>query len=350
MGNKVLLAMSGGVDSSAAAIILKKQGYQVIGITMKLKQQDQVIVKEAKKVCEQLNIPHHVIECNEIFEKNVITPFICDYQRAETPNPCIECNKYLKFGLLYEQAKKMGCDYLATGHYAKTDYSEKYHTYVIKKSNSIKKDQSYVLYSIPKEKIPHLLFPLGEFEEKEQIRQIVKEHNLEIYSKKESQEICFIPGNDYGTFLESKIKQKILPGNIVDKNGNVLGKHRGIIHYTIGQRKGLGISSKAPLYILGINKEKNEIIIGEEKDIYQKELYATNLNFLLPLNEQKEIMAKIRYSTKEAKCKVEQKGNIARIEFEEPQRAITPGQSIVFYDKDILVGGGKIIRNPYRNK
>lgn len=344
---KVLLGMSGGVDSSVSAIMLLKQGYEVAGATMKLNDTENTekSIQDAKGVCDKLNIPHYVFDLKNEFKCKVINKFIDEYKNAKTPNPCVECNKYLKFGFFYEKAKELGCKYIATGHYAKIEYSERYNRYVLKKSNEIQKDQTYFLYGIPKKVIEQIIFPLQDFNKKEDIRKIAIDNKLEVAEKKESQEICFIPNDDYKTFLQdNKIKQK--SGNIVLKTGEVLGKHDGLINYTIGQRKGLGIAYKEPLYIIELNQEKNEVIVGNEKELYSKTLIARELNWLAfdELKQNIECYAKIRYRAKEAKAIVKPQDNgTVEVEFNEPQRAITRGQAIVFYDEDgILLGGGKI--------
>lgn len=323
---KVLLGMSGGVDSSVAAILLQQQGYEVIGATMKLLEQNDEINLDAKKVCDKLGIKHYVFDLKEEFRNCVINNFINTYENAKTPNPCIECNKYLKFGYFYQKACELGCDYIATGHYAKVEFEEKYNSMVIKKSNSNKKDQSYMLYNISQEILSKIIFPLSNFNDKMEIRKIAEEHGLEIANKPDSQDICFIPDNDYAKFLLKYIKTK--PGNIVHKNGEILGKHNGLIHYTIGQRKGLGIAYPTPLYVIELNKKTNEVIVGDESDIYTNTLYANELNYTLKIDISKpiEIKAKVRYSAKEQDAilynNLDEK--TAKIEFKEPQRAITP--------------------------
>lgn len=353
---RVLLGMSGGVDSSVAAILLKEAGYEVIGATMKLWESNNEYVEggccnasttnDAKRVCDILGIPHYVLNFKEQFNECVIKDFIEEYKKCRTPNPCIECNKYLKFGLMYKKAKELDCDYIATGHYAKIEYSQKYNMNVLKKSNAGYKDQSYVLYNLPREMTDKVLFPLGNFENKEQIRKIAKEHNLQIASKPDSEDICFIPDGNYKKFLEENSNLKESPGNIVNEKGQVLGKHSGLYKYTIGQRKGLGISNAVPLFVKGFNIDKNELIVGEENEIFTKEAVANEINLMLidKLEEPMEVMAKIRYSAKVAKATIYplENGNI-KVVFDELQRAITPGQSIVFYIDDVVLGGGKII-------
>lgn len=347
---KVLLGMSGGVDSSVSAVLLKEKGYEVIGITMELYAGsgccNSNTYLDAKNVCKGLEIPHFIYDFRNQFQEHVINDFIECYSNAKTPNPCIECNKYMKFGLMYEKAKELGCEYIATGHYAKTEFSKKYNRWVLKKSNAGKKDQSYVLWSIPKELIEHIVFPLSEFENKDQIREIAREKKLKVANKPDSEDICFIPDGNYKKFLENNSNLKPKPGNIVNKQGKVLGTHTGLHNYTIGQRRGLGISNLVPLFVLGFNKEKNEVIVGEEKELYQKEILVTDINLLLidEIKDWIEVTVKTRYSSKEAKAKIIGEENNIKVVFDEPQRAITPGQSSVFYIDDIVLGGGKICK------
>ena len=340
--------MSGGVDSSVSALLLKEQGYEVIGTPLELFEgsncSNTSINQDAKNMCDFLEIPHSIYNCKEEFKSHVIQDFINCYANCKTPNPCIECNRYMKFGVMWGKAKEHGCNYIATGHYAKTEYSEEYGRWVLKKSNAGKKDQSYVLWNIPKELLEHILFPLSDFEEKEQIREIARSHNLKVANKPDSEDICFIPDGDYKKFLEENSNIKPKKGNIVNSKGEILGKHTGLYNYTIGQRKGLGISYKVPLFVLGFNPAKNEVIVGEEKELYKKEITVTNINLLLEdeIKEPMEVEVKTRYSSKSAKAKIMQYGNEIKVEFEEPQRAITPGQSAVFYIEDVVLGGGKI--------
>ena len=346
---RVLLGMSGGVDSSVSAILLKEQGYDVIGMTLELYGGtccNTDAVMGAKAICNSIGIPHFTYNLKDEFKCRVIDNFIDEYSNQRTPNPCIECNKYMKFGAMYEKAQEMGCDYIATGHYAKMEYSENYKQYVLKKAKNLKKDQSYVLYNMPRNLLGKVLFPLGDFESKEDVRKIAKQHSLEVASKPDSEDICFITDGNYKRFLEDNSDIKPMAGNIVNRQGEILGKHNGLYNYTIGQRKGLGISYRAPLFVLGFNKDKNELIVGEEHELYRKEMKVGSVNLLLmdKLNEPMDVTVKIRYSSKPAEAIINQTedGNIQVI-FKEPQRGITPGQSAVFYTDDVVIGGGKIL-------
>ena len=253
----------------------------------------------------------------------------------------------MKFGAMFEKAKELDCNYIATGHYAKIEYSEKYGQNVLKKSNSVAKDQSYVLYNLPRKMLDNVLFPLGNFTSKEEIREIARKHNLRVANKPDSEDICFIPDGNYKKFLEENSDLKPKEGNIVNKYGEILGKHSGLYNYTIGQRKGLGISYKEPLFVIGFNKEKNELIVGTNEDTYKNEMIVNNLNWLLVdrLKEKCEVGVKTRYSTKETKATIEQiDKDIVKVTFEEPAQRITPGQSAVFYIDDVVLGGGKIVK------
>lgn len=343
--------MSGGVDSSVSAILLKEQGYDVIGITMKLFEGEiegsccnSSSTLDAKRVCDYLEIPHYTLNFKEEFNKYVIQDFIDCYSNCRTPNPCIECNKYLKFGSMYKKAQELECDYIATGHYAKIEYSEKYKRNVLKKANAISKDQSYVLYNMPVNLLNKILFPLGNFNSKEEIRKIAQSYNLPVAYKPDSEDICFIPDGNYKNFLENNSNIKSKEGNIVNLEGKILGKHTGLYKYTIGQRKGLGISSQKPLYVIGFNRNKNELIVGEEKELYRKEFIVSNINLLTYDKIENKTFAEVktRYSCKSHKAELIQNENVIKVVFDEPQKNITPGQSAVFYYGDIVIGGGKI--------
>ena len=356
MKNKtVVVGLSGGVDSSVTAYLLKKQGYNVIGVTMQVWQKDIpesgetgiAEVEDARKVAAYLGIPHYVLNFNEEFHKNVIEYFVKTYNDGKTPNPCVVCNRYVKWQALREKAGNLGADYIATGHYAKKEYSEKYKRWVLKKSNAGKKDQSYVLWNIPKDLIEHVLFPLADFKNKEEIREIARKNNLKVANKPDSEDICFVPDGNYKKFLENNSDIKPKPGNIVSTKGEILGKHNGLYNYTIGQRKGLGISYKVPLYVVGFNKEKNEVIVGEENEIYSKEMLVNNINLLLidEIKGKMQVLVKTRYSVKEEKATIEMiDKDLIKVTFEKPTPRITPGQSAVFYIDDIVLGGGKIVK------
>ena len=332
---RVLLGMSGGVDSSVAAYLLQKEGYEVIGVTMKLiNKENDTSVEDAKRVCEKLGIEHHVVDFKTEFKNEIINTFIRSYINAETPNPCIDCNKFFKFGYLWDKAKELNCNYIATGHYASIKDNK------ICKIDS-PKDQTYFLSKINKEVIPHILFPLSNYYNKEETRKIAEEQGLITHNKKDSQDICFIV-NDYTDILEQNLNELPPKGNFVLKDGTIIGQHQGIIYYTIGQRKGLGISYKCPLYVIEINKEKNEVILGEEQDLYSKEVFINNINILVD-SLPKKVQGKIRYKAKLTNCTIEIiDENNYKIIFDEPVKSVTPGQTLALYDNDILLGGGTI--------
>jgi len=360
MGNKmrVVIALSGGVDSAVAAAILKEEGYQVIGATMQIWPPDKVIpevdhfsgycgvgtIEEAKRVAHKLSIPHHVMNFKDIFAQKVIADFYKEYSQGRTPNPCIRCNQYIKFGVLLNRAKELGTDFVATGHHARIVKDEAKGRYLLKKGIDRRKDQSYVLYSLTQEQLSRILLPIGNLT-KEKVREIARELGLPAATKLESQDICFIPDNNYSNFLKEYVPQAVKPGPILNKEGSILGQHRGIASYTIGQRRGLGISAKEPMYVTAIDQEGNAIMVGSKQEVYSKELIASRLNWitLAELRGTIRAKAKIRYRHKEAEAEVTplDDSNV-HVKFKEPQMAITPGQAVVFYQGDTVIGGGII--------
>lgn len=355
---KVVVGMSGGVDSSVAAYLLKKQGYDVIGVTMQIWQDEEkdVIqekagccglsaVDDARRVANALDIPYYVMNFKKEFSKNVIDYFVNEYFEGRTPNPCIACNRYVKWESLLQRSINIGADYIATGHYAQVIKLEN-GRYALKKSITISKDQTYALYNLTQEQLKRTLMPIGVYT-KEEVREIAKEINLRIANKPDSQEICFIPDNDYGSFLEKYIGTNYKKGNFITLEGKVIGQHKGIIHYTIGQRKGLGLSLGKPGYVVEIRPDTNEVVIGNNEDVFNDKALVNNLNFmsLEGIEGEIELEAKIRYNHQPAKCKVKMVDDkTLECIFEKPQRAITPGQALVLYDKEIVVGGGTIIK------
>ena len=340
--------MSGGVDSSVSAYLLKKQGYEVIGVTMCFGIQgidderprccDTRAVEDAKKVCDKLEISHYVMDFSNQLQKDVIENFISEYLKGRTPNPCVECNRHIKFDALLKKALGMGFDYLATGHYAAVEKNGQ-ERYFLKKPLDKVKDQTYFLYTIQYEFLKNIIFPLSKYT-KEEVRQIAREAGLSVADKLQSQDICFVPGRNYGKFIKENIGT-LKPGPILDLDGNVLGEHKGVFLYTIGQREGLGISFRAPLYVLAIDPEKNQIVVGEKKDLLSKELIAEDIN-LLNADLSGDIFGKIRYTHKEALCRLKKLNGELKISFEHPQSAVTPGQSVVLYKGDVVLGGGII--------
>jgi tRNA-specific 2-thiouridylase len=354
---RVVVAMSGGVDSSVTAAILKNQGYEVIGVTMNLWSFENsktclsersccglIAMVDANQVAIKLGISHYVADFREIFKRTVIDNFCSEYVNGRTPNPCIRCNQYIKFGVLLEQAKKLEADFIATGHYARILYDNRKDRFLLKKGIDSKKDQSYALYTMTQEQLSKTLMPLGDLT-KEKVREIAKELSLPVAEKFESQEICFIPDNEYPRFLKKLIPGIEKPGPIINKKGEILGQHKGIIHYTIGQRKGLGISVGKPLYVVHIDRENNIIVVGNKEEVYSKEFTVTDINWIAwdKIEEPFKAKVKIRYIHKESEAVITPLNyNQAHVRFLKPQRAITPGQSAVFYYDDTVLGGGII--------
>ena len=355
-GSAALIAMSGGVDSSVAAKLTLDRGYSCTGCTMRLYENDMIGMdlldtccslkdtRDARAVCDKLGIPYFIFHYENEFTEKVIEPFVASYERGETPNPCINCNRHLKFHSLYQRAKEMGCGYIVTGHYARIT-EEKGHFY-LRKAVDPDKDQSYVLYDLKEEQLAHTLFPLGDHR-KEETRAIASEMGFVNAKKKESQDICFVPDGDYGAMI-CRFRGKEYPeGPFLDMEGNQLGIHKGIIHYTIGQRRGLGIPADRRLYVVKLDIRRNAVILGDDKDLYRRGLVIRNFHWItgeIPSGEMR-CTAKIRYQKKEAPAVLqlpEKEGGTARLLFDEPQRAITPGQSAVCYDGDIVLGGGII--------
>jgi tRNA-specific 2-thiouridylase len=351
-----MVALSGGVDSSVAAALLKAQGFDVTGLTMDIfsppgQDRDRSpsltgdgAIADASRVAAQLGIPHYSLNLKESFQEWVVDNFCEEYATGRTPNPCIRCNQHIKFGVLWKRAKKMGADYLATGHHARISLDGDSGTYRLKKGRDPQKDQSYFLYTLTQDQLAHTLMPIGDYT-KQEIRKKAQELGLAVHQRPESQEICFIPDAGYVRFLEQKIPGVFEPGPIVDIEGRVLGHHRGILHFTIGQRRGLGIASPHPLYVLAIHPGSRKIVVGAAKHLYKKRMIVAQMNFLLreAVEDPVSVTAKIRYKHKEARASLHPLGhNKARVLFDTPQRAVTPGQSAVFYDQDLVWGGGII--------
>lgn len=351
---KALIAMSGGVDSSLAAKLMVDRGFECIGCTMKLYNNEDVgldrshtccsleDVEDARSIAYKLRMPFYVFNFTYAFRETVIQKFIECYEKGITPNPCIDCNRYMKFEKLFERANILGCDYIVTGHYARIE--EKGGKFILKKALDETKDQSYVLYSMTQEQLAHTVFPLGNMR-KAEVRAIAEQNGFINANKPDSQDICFVPNGDYGSIIELQTGSKPACGNFVDKQGNVIGKHKGIIHYTIGQRKGLGISSNEPLYVCKICPESDNIVLGENGDLFSNELDAADFNWISGESPKDKFRckAKIRYRQPEQRATVIPTGkHTVHVIFDEPQRAITPGQAAVLYDGDTVLGGGTI--------
>lgn len=349
MEKVVAVAMSGGVDSSLTAALLLEQGYKVFGITLRLwvngAEDDEVplAVIDAKKMCDFLGIEHHVVEAKDVFYDNVVDYFVTEYAAGRTPNPCVFCNKNIKFDLLLNRALELGATHMVTGHYAQVRYNEDTKLYELHKGVDPSKDQSYVLYTLNQNILSHLMFPLGT-QKKTLTRKQAAEHDLPVANKPDSEDICFLPNKNYQGFIAKQIKQEVKPGPIVHENGEVLGTHNGLFNYTIGQRKGLGIAYKYPLYVVRLDGENNTVVVGPNESLFTKKMLCKHYNFLSgTIPKVLHADGKIRYAANPSPCTATiLDDETMEVEFEEPQRAITPGQSVVFYDGTQLLGGGVI--------
>ena len=356
-GKRVVIGMSGGVDSSVAAWLLKEQGYDVIGVTMQIWQDEaeEVLeenggccglsaVEDARRVARQLEIPHYVMNFREDFRKAVIDYFTAEYLAGRTPNPCIACNRYVKWEALLKRSLEIGADYIATGHYARIEQLAN-GRFAIRHSVTAAKDQTYALYNLTQEQLSRTLMPVGAYT-KEEIREFAGRLGLSVADKPDSQEICFVPDQDYAGFIERTTGKPSEEGNFVTKDGEILGRHKGIIHYTIGQRRGLGLPMGRRVVVTEIRPDTNEVVIGEQEDVFTRTLYADRINCMAEptIPTGRKIRAKIRYNHQGSDCTVYPEGtDRIRVEFEEPVRAVTPGQAVVFYDGDYVLGGGTIL-------
>ncbi len=351
---KVAAAMSGGVDSSVCAYLLKKEGYDVYGVTLKLFERNECGKKcgtlkeiaDAAAVCEKLGIEHKVYDYKDDFKNNVIEKFVSDYENGKTPNPCVNCNRDVKFKNVLKKALEDNSEYIATGHYANIEYNEITGRYNLKKAANEKKDQTYFLYKLTQNELAHTIFPLGNFESKAEIRDIAKNIDLDVSDKADSQDVCFISEKSYVEFIEKYRGKKYKKGDFVDKSGNVLGKHLGIINYTIGQRKGLGISFCKPMYVIEKRWEANEVVLGDECDLYSDSLTVNAINLISveKIDAPMKVKVKTRYNQPAQDAVIVQTGeDEISVQFEKPQKAVTSGQACVFYDGDYVVGGGTII-------
>lgn len=354
---RVVVGMSGGVDSSVAAYLLKEQGYDVIGVTMQIWQEEEREVEEesggccglsavddARRVANSLGIPYYVMNFKREFHENVIQYFINEYLEGRTPNPCIACNRYVKWESLLKRSLDIGAEYIATGHYARVERLDN-GRYTLRRSATLAKDQTYALYNLTQEQLSHTLMPVGEYS-KEEIRKIAEHIGLQVANKPDSQDICFVPDGDYASFIKENVDKELPTGKFVTLDGQVLGEHKGITHYTVGQRKGLGLALGYPAFVIEIRPETNEVVIGKKEESMSYYVRANRLNFMTieDLKEPMRVFAKIRYNHKGAWCTIEKsKEDEVLCTFEEEQRAITPGQAVVFYDGEYVLGGGTII-------
>ena len=346
MSKKALIAMSGGVDSSVAALLMKNAGYECVGAMMRLwggaNEQDE---KDAACVAARLDMPFYVFDLQKQFKEKVIRKFISVYESGATPNPCLDCNRYLKFGALYEKAAELGCDVIATGHYVTCVREGGTGRYLIQKAADPAKDQSYVLYSLSQEILSHCVFPLGAYT-KSEIRELAQENGFVNSSKKESQDICFVPDGDYAAFIERETGKVYPPGDFVTVTGEKVGTHSGIIRYTIGQRKGLGVSYKTPLYVCKKDMKNNRVILTQGAELFSKEVTAADINLIAvpKIEGEMRVLARTRYNMKEQPATAYQPDdNTLKVVFDTPQRAAAPGQALVLYSGNTVVGGGTII-------
>ena len=353
----VVVGMSGGVDSSVAAYLLKEQGYCVIGVTMQIWQEEALqkqeseagccglgAVEDARRVAQVLDIPHYVMNFKHDFKIHVIDYFINEYRAGRTPNPCIACNRYVKWESLLKRSMEIGADYIATGHYARIRHMNN-GRYAVEKSVTARKDQSYALYNLTQEQLARTMMPIGEYE-KDRVRKIADEAGLPVAHKPDSMEICFVPEGDYASYIEETVGMKSKPGDFVDMQGYVLGRHRGIIHYTVGQRKGLNLALGYPAFVVRIKPETNEIVIGQLEDNLSEKVYISHVNYISEqsFSEHKTYLAKIRYNHEGSHCTVRRlEDDLYECIFIKPQRAVTPGQALVLYDGSLVAGGGTIL-------